>query len=82
MNDHDVSIRLNVERGLCSLVDQAVARLARQLPSVSHACLGLGDVVKQAIREHPSIPSEDMTALDLARRVGLVKPNRKRRGRR
>ena len=71
-------VRINVARGLASLVDQAMNRIALRLPAAAPACAGLGDVIKQAIDEHPSIPKEDLSALDLARHVGLVEPKRKR----
>ena len=65
-------------RGLSSLVDQCMDRIARRLPQTRVACSGLGDVLKQAIADHPDIPQEDLTAVELARRAGLLKPERKR----
>lgn len=72
------SVRLNVARGLSSLVDQAMAKISARVPGVRAACDGLGEVLKAAIHEHPDIPKDDISAVDLARRAGLLK----RKGRR
>lgn len=74
----ETSVRLNVARGLSSLVDQAMAKIAARVPHVQTACAGLGEVLKAAIHENPDIPKEDITAVELARRAGLLK----RKGRR
>lgn len=71
-------VSLNVARGLSSLVDQAMDKIAARVPGVRTACAGLGEVLKAAIHEHPDIPKEDITAVELARRAGLLK----RKGRR
>ena len=67
----DPNMTVNLARGLASLVDQAMVRIAVQKPALTKMCLGLGDVLKQGIAES-AIPKEDLSALDLARRVGLV----------
>ena len=73
-------VSLNVARGLSSLVDQAMAKIAARVPGVQTACAGLGEVLKAAIEEHPDIPKEEITAVELARRAGLLKRKGGRRG--
>ena len=68
------SVRLNVARGLSSLVDQAMEKIAARVPQARTACHGLGDVLRQFIAEHPDVPQEDITAVELARRAGILKP--------
>ncbi len=72
-----MSTSINLARGLQSLVDQAVEKLTNRAPHTATMTRGLGDVLKQAIQENSSIPQQDFTAVDLARRAGLLPPAQK-----
>ena len=76
------TVRVNIARGLCSLLDRGADKITRQVPSLSVHALVLADMLKQRICES-AVLTQDMSALDLARRVGLVEPakpaKRKRR---
>jgi hypothetical protein len=64
-------VRINVARGLASLAEQACRRV-RGGSTVWDG--GLGEVVKQAIAESPDVPKEDITPVELARRMGILQP--------
>jgi hypothetical protein len=73
------SITFNLSRGLHSLVDQAAAKIARHNPGVSVAAQAAGDIVKQAIADSSSIPDEDLSAVEIARRFGILERPKQRR---
>lgn len=72
----ETRVKWNLARGLYSLVDQAMDKISARVPHVRTACDGLGEVLKQAIHES-DIPKEDISAVDLARRAGLLKKRRR-----
>lgn len=78
MSDLQPSIRFNLARGLASLADQAAAKLTQKAPMLATPLQACVDVLKQAIHENPDIPKEDITAVELARRAGLLNPAKRR----
>jgi hypothetical protein len=68
-------IRINLSRGLRSLIDQTANRLSAALPGSSVPCRAAADILKQAVQENPSIPDQDITAVELARRAGILTRN-------
>lgn len=84
MKDLQPSITFNLARGLSSLADQAAAKLAARAPMLTTPLLACADIVKQAIQENPEIPKQDITAVELARRAGVLprKIRHYKRGRR
>jgi hypothetical protein len=73
------AIRFNLARGLQSLADQAAAKFAAKLPGAHTAFRAAADVVKQAIRDNPDIPDKELTAVDIARDMGILKRPKRRR---
>lgn len=78
MKEVQPSITFNLARGLSSLADQAAAKLIAKAPALSTPLQACADVIKQAIHENPEIPKHDITAVELARRAGIL-PTRRRR---
>ena len=73
------AVRFNLARGLQSLADQAAEKFASKLGGHT-AFRAAADVVKQAIRDNPDIPDKELTAVDLARDMGILqRPKRRRR---
>lgn len=73
MKDLQPSITFNLARGLSSLVDQAAAKLnARTNGALERPLQAVADIVKQAIQENPEIPKQDITAVEIARRAGVL----------
>lgn len=69
----ETSVTINIPRGLCALVDRLVERYAA--PRIgTEAGKGIGDIFKAAIRENPSIPQEELSAVEIARRLGILQP--------
>lgn len=71
-----VSVRVDVL--LAGIAEHIVRKLepASKLPLWDG---GLGEVIKTAIAEESSIPKEPLTAVDLARRAGILKKERRAR---
>ena len=78
MKEVQPSITFNLARGLSSLADQAAAKLIQKAPALSTPLQACADIVKQAIHENPEIPKHDITAVDLARRAGILQTRRRR----
>ena len=66
---------INAVRNRC--VEHFPDEVART--AVNTVARGLGEVVNTAIDEHPGVPKTPMTAVELARHVGLLPPARKGR---
>ena len=81
MKDLQPSITFNLARGLSSLADQAAAKLAARAPAMATPFRVCADILKQAIQENPSIPKQDITAVELGRRAGILQGKRTRRRR-
>lgn len=77
MKDLQPSITFNLARGLSSLADQAAAKLIAKAPALSTPLKACADVIKQAIHENPEIPKHDITAVELARRAGVLQRRRR-----
>lgn len=72
MKEVQPSITFNLARGLSSLADQAAAKLIQKAPALQTPLQACADVIKQAIHENPEIPKEDITAIEIARRAGIL----------
>jgi len=71
------TVRINLARGLTSLVDQATQKLKAKMPLFGVPFDAMADIVKQSIQENPDIPKQDITAVELVRRAGVL-PERPR----
>lgn len=74
-------VRVNLARGLCSLLDQGALRIALKVPSVGVHAHVLADMLKQRLCEI-AVLNREVRPLDLAREVGLVEPEKPKRKRR
>lgn len=73
-------VTVNLARGLMGAAEKLVKRAHPLGEKVWNG--GLGEVVKRAIQQNPAIPDKDFTAVELAERMGILKPERKVRKRR
>jgi len=76
------TVRINLARGLTSLVDQATTKLKAKMPHLGVSFDAMADIVKQSIQENPDIPKQDITAVELARRAGILNSRTSRSRRR
>jgi len=64
-------IRINLVRGLMGICE----RFASKIPhgqTVMNA--GLREVLHEGLKQNPAIPQEDLSLMDLARKVGFLNP--------
>ena len=66
-------IRINLARGIVSLIGQAAARIPHGQQVWDG---GLKEVVAQAIQDI-GVPTEELTAVEAARRIGVLQPEKK-----
>ena len=71
------SVRINLARGTLSLIEQAAARIPHGKEVWDG---GLKEVVAQAIQDM-GVPSEDLTAVEAARALGVLNGGKRRRRR-
>lgn len=80
MNEPKETLIINPAAGLERVAAGIVAKLHPMGREIWDR--GLGDVVRRVIKQNPDIKDQDFTVADLAERVGILKPERKRGRRR
>jgi hypothetical protein len=70
-------VTINVARGIVGAAEKMLARFHPNGQKLWDG--GLGEVIRKAVQQNPDIPKEDLTAVQLAERIGILKPERKRR---
>jgi hypothetical protein len=68
-------VRINLARGIVGLIGQAAARIPHGREVWDG---GLKDVVAQAIQDI-GVPTEELTAVEAARAIGVLKSGKRRR---
>ena len=71
-------IRLNLNRGLKGMFEGLIKRMPHGQKILDG---GLKEVIHKAIDQNPEIPKQDLTAVQLAERMGILKPEKKVRRR-
>jgi len=73
-------VRINLARGLGSLIDHGTQYLKGQLnPGTHHFLDGAAQGLKRAVETHPGIPQGELTVVEAAERLGLLETPRRRR---
>lgn len=72
--DVQQSVTINLARGLAGVAEHLVKKAHPQGSTVWNG--GLGDVLKQGLKDL-GVPSEELTPVEAARRMGLLPPEKK-----
>ena len=72
-------VTLNFNRGLKGMAEKLIQRFPHGQKVLDG---GLREVINRAIDQNPEISKQDFTAVELAERMGLLKPEKPKRRRR